>query len=225
MNTPRPSTRHHSERGIAALLILFAMSAFSVLAVAALTTALGAAPEGRTFSIFRSLSEDALTKYVSEMVIPNDWRVEGTAGSFQFQLPVLVPENGGEDIGAPAAWHPIAEVPSLAVCCEARPGVCSGRAEASGDRALADWTPGTNDALWMAFELSSRRDPASADNGSIVTARVSPSAAVDEAAVTCQLEFDGAVIAKGSAQLQQQPRADGSGSDVSGTLRFAVKTQ
>ena len=205
------------------MLLLFAMSAFSVLAVGALTTALSSAREGQTFSIFRSVAEDVLTKYVAEMVVPNDWRTEGEAGSYQFQLPILVPENGDEDTGAPAAWHPIAEVPTLAVCCETRAGVCSGRGEGSGEPRATDWTPGTDDALWLAFELSSRADPAATDNASIVTARVSSATAVDSASVTCQLEFDGAVIAKGSAQLQRQ---DGSSSpQVGGLMRFAVKTK
>ena len=114
----------------------------------------------------------------------------------------------------------------LAGVCEARPGACGGRAEANGDNAIVDWTPEAADAMWMAFELSSRPNPAAADGGSIVTARVAPAATVEGSAITCQLEFDGAVIAKGSAQLQQLPRADGaSGTQVGGTMRFAVKTQ
>jgi hypothetical protein len=215
-----PGGPHVNERGVAALLILFAMSAFSVLAVGALTTALGSASAGQTFSIFRSVSEDVLTKYVADMVVPNDWRIEGESGSYRFQLPVLVPENGEEDMGAPAAWHPIAEVPTLAVCCEARPGVCNERGAATGET-VQDWAPGTDDALWLAFELSSQADPNATDGGSIVTARVSPATAVDGASVTCQLEFDGSVIAKGSAQLQRQAGS----AQVGGTMRFAVKTR
>ena len=38
------------ERGIAALLLLFAMSAFSVLGIAAMTTGLGAAPPMASFT-------------------------------------------------------------------------------------------------------------------------------------------------------------------------------
>jgi len=123
-------------------------------------------------------------------------------------------------LGAPAAWHPIAEVPTLAVCCEARAGVCNERGAAAGEQ-VQDWTPGTDDALLLAFELSSQGDPNAADGGSIVTARVSSATAIDGASVTCQLEFDGAVIAKGSAHLQRQ---DGS-ARVGGTMRFAVKTR
>src|ERR1700752_388660 len=152
MTSTPVSTDRVRERGIAALLLLFAMSAFSVLAVGALTTALGSAREGQTFSLFRSVAEDVLTKYVAEMVVPNDWRTEGEAGSYQFQLPILVPENGGEDTGQPGAWPPIAEVPAPAVCCETRAGVCNGRGELSGEPRVTDWTPGTDDALWLAFE-------------------------------------------------------------------------
>ena len=79
--------------------------------------------------------------------------------------------------------------------------------------------------MWMAFELSSHPDPASSDNGTLVTARVSPAADVDGATVTCQLEFDGAIIAKGSAALQQSARDGSTGTRVNGTMRFAVKAR
>ena len=87
-------SRRDNDRGIAAIILLFAMSAFSVLSIGALTTALGSAPAGRNFSIFRTIPQDAFIKFVAPMVVPNDWRTQGQAGSFQFQLPVPGARNG-----------------------------------------------------------------------------------------------------------------------------------
>src|SRR4051794_32132923 len=108
------------EHGIAALLLLFAMSAFSVLGIAALTTGLGTAPPQATFSIFQGVAEGLLTKFMAPLVVPNEWRVQGGNGSYAFQLPVLVPDGGGEPDGSTAAWHVMgeSEVPGLEVCCE-----------------------------------------------------------------------------------------------------------
>ncbi len=166
-----------NERGIAAVLLLFALSAFSVLGVAGLTTALGAAPEGQTFNIFRSIPQDSLTRFAADLAVPNAWRTAGASGSFQFHLPVLVPEMAGEERGASAAYHAVNEVPGLSICCESQAGVCGQRNAGSGGPAIADWTPGTDDALWMSFELASRRDTSATDNGDTVTATVSQAAA------------------------------------------------
>src|SRR5688572_15601639 len=131
-HTPICGGSEHHDRGIAAVILLFAMSAFSVLSIGALTTGLGSAPPGRTFAIFHSIPHEALTKFVTPLVVPNDWRSQGQTGSFQFQLPVLVPETGNKDSGSSAAWHAMDEIPGVAVCCEARAGVCAQRNESSG---------------------------------------------------------------------------------------------
>ena len=230
--SPRFSDRL-GERGIASVILLFAMSAFSVLSVAALSTGLGSQPAGKTFSIFRSIPQEALTKFVASIVVPNDWKAEGSSGSYQFQLPVVVPEGGGADQGSSAAWHTMAEIPGMAVCCEARAGVCAERNEASGGARIVDWTPGSDDALRLSFDLASRPDPdaSAGGRGDLVTATVrsgvsgTPS---DAAAVSCQLEFEGAVIAKGTAMLRQAARDDDSTLPtprVTGSMAFAVKTK
>src|SRR4029078_13478274 len=94
-----------ADRGIASLLLLFAMSAFCVLGVAALTTGFGAAPPGASVGILHGVPDGSLTKFVAPLVIRNVWRVRGSNGSFAFELPVLVPENGGQPSGSTAAWH------------------------------------------------------------------------------------------------------------------------
>ena len=104
----------HRERGIAVILLLFAMSAFAVLGVAALTTGLGSAPEGRAFSIFETVSRETLTHFIAPLVVPNIWRAEGDQGSYQFQLPVVVPETGSHENGATSActsWRRCREWP------------------------------------------------------------------------------------------------------------------
>ena len=224
---PAHANHRNDERGIVAVLLLFALSAFSVLGVAGLTTALGTAPEGQTFNIFRSIPQDALTRFAADMEVPNAWRAEGAGGSFQFQLPVLVPEMAGEERGASSAWHAMTEVPGLSVCCESQAGVCGQRNAGNGEPAIANWTPGADDALWMSFELASRRDTSATDNGDTVTATVSQAAAsqapAGSSAVSCQLEFKGMVIAKGAAHLAQVAKADGSGVGTAGTMRLAVR--
>ena len=226
---PAHGCQGEDERGIVAILLLFALSAFSVLGVAGLSTALGSAPEGQTFNIFRSIPQDSLTRFAADMAVPNAWRSAGASGSFQFQLPVLVPEMAGEERGASAAYHAMNEVPGLSICCESQAGVCGQRNAGSGGPAIAGWTPGTDDALWMSFELASRRDTSATDNGDTVTATVSQAAAsqapAGSSAVACQLEFKGVVIAKGAAQLAQVAKADGSGLGTAGTMRLAVRTK
>ena len=226
---PAHDCQGEDERGIVAVLLLFALSAFSVLGVAGLTTALGTAPEGQTFNIFRSIPQDALTRFAADMAVPNAWRAGNAGGSFQFELPVLVPEMAGEERGASSARHAMTEVPGLSVCCESQAGVCGQRTAGSGEPVIADWTPGTDDVLWMSFELASHRDPSATDNGDTVTATVSQAAAsqapAGSSAVACQLEFKGVVIAKGAAQLAQVAKADGSGLGTAGTMRLAVRTK
>jgi hypothetical protein len=222
---------HQNERGIASLFLLFAMSAFSVLSVAALSTTMGSAPDGKVFGIFRSIPQDSLTKFVAPMAVPNAWRTDGASGSFEFPLPVIVPETGTEETGATAAWHAMTEVPGMSVCCEERPGVCSQRTAIGGGAPVEDWTPGAHDAQWLSFHLSSQPDPAGSDpaQGELVTATVvSPARPIDAPILSCQLEFEGAVIATGTAALQQAPRDDGSGlttPTMTGAMTFAVRTR
>jgi hypothetical protein len=228
-----PSPERRQESGVASLLLLFSMSAFTVLGVGELSTSLGSAPAGKTFSLFRAMPHEALLKFVAPMVVPNDWRTEGAQGSYQFQLPVLVPQTGSEESGSTSAWHTMSEVPGMAVCCESRAGICNARNVPVGGAPISDWTPGTDDAMRLSFDLSSRPDAQVADApaGDTVTATVTATASApptDATALACQLEWDGAVIAKGTAFLRQVPRDGGNGvtsSSVEGTMTLAVKTK
>ena len=228
-----PSHTRHRERGVASLVLLFSMSAFAVLGIGALSTSLGSAPAGKTFSLFRAIPQDALLKFVAPMVVPNDWRTEGAQGSYQFQLPVLVPETGSEEAGSTSAWHAMSEVPGMAVCCESRAGICNARLVPAGGAPISDWTPGADDALRLSFDLASQPDANTSDanTGDLVTATVTatPSAPPENATtLACQLEWDGAVIAKGTAHLRQVPRDGGNSvasSSVEGTMTLAVKTK
>jgi hypothetical protein len=116
-----------NQRGAAPLLLLFAMSGFSVLGVAAITTHVTEAPPG--VGILHGVEDQNLTIFVAPLVVPNAWRLEGGDGAYAFELPVLVPEHGNHETGSSAAWHEMREtsVPGMTVCCEARPGVCAQR--------------------------------------------------------------------------------------------------
>ena len=110
----------HRERGIAAILLLFAMSAFAVLGVAALTTGLGSAPEGR--GGVETVSRETLTHFIAPLVVPNTWRAKGNQGSYEFQLPVVVPKRVAMRTARRPHRHELAEVEGMAVCCEGRAG-------------------------------------------------------------------------------------------------------
>jgi hypothetical protein len=216
------------DRGIAVLLLLFAMSAFSVLGVAALTTDLGAAPPGQSFSIFRGVADGSLTKFVAPMVVPNAWRVQGGNGSYAFQLPVFVPETSGDPSQSTAAWHVMSEseVPGLEVCCESRAGACAQRRMGEQTAHIEDWSPGADDALRLSLNVTTRPD-ATAQNDSVLATVMSGAAvAADGAPIACQLELHRAVIGKGTAYLRQTPRQDGSalGTDlIEGRFDIAVR--
>ena len=113
------------------------------------------------------------------------------------------------------------------MCCEGQPGVCSKRNTGTAAPSAAEWSPGADDALWMSFALTSRRDATAADSGDAVIATVSQLASppADASPVACRLEFNGAVVAMGTALLQQQPREDGLGVATAGTMRLAVRTK
>ena len=83
--------------------------------------------------------------------------------------------------------------------------------------------------MWLLFDLASQPDPNSKTSAEIVTATVTqspPSDTGDGTAVSCQLEFNSAVIAKGTAVLREIPREPGSTLTtpaVAGTMTLAVK--
>jgi hypothetical protein len=220
--------RSSGERGAAALLLLFAMSAFSVLGLAAFTSGVGGAQPGQVFNIFTGQREGMTTKFVAPFVVPNAWRVEGANGSYSFDLPVMVPENGNEETAATSAWHPMteSEVPGVEVCCETTPGVCAQRKRSEP---VEDWTPTADNALQLSLRIASHAD--SKSNKDQVLATVIGAAeqpAPDASAVSCQLEFHGKVIAKGMAHLRQTPRQDGSDlltDVVEGTFDIAARAQ
>jgi hypothetical protein len=121
------------------------------------------------------------------------------------------------------------DVPGLSVCCESRSGACSQRTGENGAMKIVDWTPATDDARWLSFDLDSQPDlNAKAD---VITATVVAAAAEmsgDATPIACQLEYQGNVIAKGLAHLRQQPRTDGltlRSDKVEGTLHIAVRTK
>jgi hypothetical protein len=221
-------SRSIRERGIVTALLLFAMCAFAVLSIAALSTAMGSAPVGQSYGIFRSIEQDALTKFIATFVVPNNWKVADEKGVFQFQLPVIVPEGDSDDASSSAAWHTMTEVPGMAVCCEGRDGICRNRKQEGGGAPIADWTPAADDAMWLSFDMASQPDPDTKPLGELVTATVtqSPDAAADGVPVACQLEFNNKVIAKATAVLRQVPRQPDSGLStpvVAGAITLAVR--
>ena len=224
---------HRQDRGVASLLLLFAMSAFSVLGITAMTTTLMDAPAGTSLPVMRGVhDQSSLTRFVgSPVTVPEAWRADGGSGSHTFELGVLVPQDANEDGGASAAQHSMnaSEVPGLSVCCESRSGACSQRRSENGAAQIVDWTPGTDNARWMSFGLDSGADAnAKAD---VITATVLAAVAGtkgDATPIACQLEHQGNVIAKGIVHLRQQPRADGltlRTDKVEGTLDLAVRTK
>jgi hypothetical protein len=112
------------------------------------------------------------------------------------------------------------------VCCETTPGICAQRKRTEP---VADWTPGSNNALQLSLRIASHADAKSNTDqvsATVLTAAEQP--APDSSAVSCQLEFHGQVIAKGMAHLRQTPRQDGSDLPtdvVEGTFDIAARAQ
>ena len=219
------------QRGVASVLLLFAMSAFSVIGIATLAKYVGVQQSGSIFTLFRGVEDRSTTRFVAPIVVPNSWRVQESGGTYAFQLPVLVPENGNEDTGSTAVWHSMSdsEVPGMAVCCESRAGICSNRNRANGVAEIVDWTPGSDDAQWLSLKLGSQPDADAKSD--LITATVLAAAATanpDGTPIACQLEFKGTVIAKGMAHLRQVPRQDGLNlptDTVEGSFDIAVRTK
>jgi len=205
------------------------MSAFSVLGLAAFTSGVGAAHSGDVFNIFTGQRDGTTTKFVAPFVVPNAWRVEGANGSYSFDLPVMVPENGNEETSATAAWHSMteSEVPGVEVCCGTTAAVCAERKRS--DATFEDWTPTADNALQLSLQVATHPDLTSHTDQVSATVVASPEQlAVDASALSCQLEFHGKVIAKGVAHLRQTPRQDGSDLPtdiVEGTFDIAARAQ
>ena len=221
------STHSRGQSGVASVLLLFAMSAFSVLGVAALTTNVADSPSGETFRVLSGVPQDSQTKFVAPITVPESWRLNAREGNYAFQLPVIVPENGNDETGASAAWHTMteSEVPGMTVCCATEAVGCKHRSAADGSE-IADWTPGPNDARWLSLRLAT--EPESTGKSDLVTATILSPAAVDQGptAIVCQLEFKGSIVAKGTAFLRQVPRTQPSDlrTDlIEGTLNLAVR--
>ena len=226
----RTSRERRGERGAAVVLLLFAMSAFSVLATAALTTKMREAPSGSVYGILSGVRDGDRTKFVAPLVVPNSWRLEGANGSYVFELPVLVPEETSESSGATAAWHTMSEseVPGMTVCCESTAGVCQTRRRQDGDSALADWTPGADDAEWLSVDLGHQSE--SSGKTDLVTATLLQAArqATGGTPLACQMEFKGTIIAKAIARVGQVHRQEASElptDPVEGTIDIAVRTR
>ena len=79
-NVSTTSRIRRGQRGAAVVLLLFAMSAFSVLATAALTTKMREAPSGSVYGILSGVRDGDRTKFVAPLVVPNSWRLEGEKG-------------------------------------------------------------------------------------------------------------------------------------------------
>ena len=224
------SRDRRGERGAAIVLLLFAMSAFSVLATAALTTKMREAPSGSVYGILSGVRDGDTTKFVAPLVVPNDWRVEGSNGSYVFELPVLVPEASSENSGASAAWHTMgeSEVPGMTVCCESTAGVCQTRKRQEGEPAIADWTPGADDAEWLSFDLGHQSE--SSGKTDLVTATLLQAARQSAAGtpLVCQMEFKGAIVAKAVthvAQVHRQEASELPTDPVEGTMDIAIRTR
>ena len=143
-----------SARGAAPLVLLFAMSAFSSLALTALTSDLLDAQPGHTFRLLNAIADRSFTKFVAALAVPKAWRPEGGDGSYAFELSVLVPEQGNDETSSSSAWHEMREagVPGMTVCCEASPGACAQRNGADAAR-NDDWQPSAGDGRFLTVRL------------------------------------------------------------------------
>jgi hypothetical protein len=230
MNVARVSDRFNRQQGVAPLLLLFAMSSFSVLGIAALTAGMTDAPSGTTYGIVSSVRDGGLTKFLAPLVVPNAWRLQGGNGSYAFHLPVLVPDNPESELST-GAWHTMSdvEVPGMSVCCESHAGVCSTRHDGTGAAAIPDWMPGADDAHWVSLDLGNQPD--SEKKTELITATILAAAReidADTTPLACQLEFQGAIIAKGFAHLRQVTRQDATELPtdvVQGMIDIAVRTR
>ena len=227
----RTGARLRGDQGAAVVLLLFAISAFSVLATAALTTKMSEAPSGSVYGILSGARDGDHTKFVAPLVVPNSWRLEGQSGSYKFELPVLVPEAGSENSGATAAWHTMSdlEVPGMTVCCESRAGVCQARKRQDGEPAVQDWTPTADDAAWLSFDLGHQTE--ASGKSDLVTATLLSAAREAVAGGTplaCQMEFKGTIVAKAFARIGQVHRQEASElptDPVEGTMDLVIRTR
>jgi hypothetical protein len=228
--TLRTRAPHRHDRGVASLLLLFAMTAFSFLGLATLMTPLADEPLGTSLTIMRGVQDESTnTRFVATPItVPGSWRAPGSSGKDTLELGVIVPDDGNVDNGASAARHDMtdSEIPGMTVCCESRTGACSERSSSPSE--IAEWTPTADNARWMSLNLGSQ---AAADGkADVITATIAAAAAeisTDAAPIACQLEYRGSVIAKGVAHLRQQLRTDGVGlptDKVEGTFDIAVRT-
>ena len=224
--SPTIPARSRSQRGVASVLLLFALSAFSVLGVATLTTNVADSPSGETFRVLSGDLQDNQTRFVAPITVPESWRLNAREGNYTFQLPVIVPENGNDETGATAAWHTMteSEVPGMTVCCATEGGGCRQRSAAGSE--IADWTPGPNDTRWLSLRLAT--EPESTRKSDLVTATILSTGIVDQesTAIVCQLEFKGSIVAKGTAFSSPVPRTQPSDlrTDlIEGTLNLAVR--
>jgi len=219
-----------SARGAAALLLLFAMSAFSSMALTAFTSDLLDAQPGHTFRLLNAIADRSFTKFVAPLAVPKAWRPEGGDGSYAFELSVLVPEQGNDATSSSSAWHEMREagVPGMTVCCEASPGVCAQR-NGADIAPNDDWQPSAGDARFLTMRLGSQ----SRENGEgdLVTATVLSSderPALGATAIACRLEYHGEVVARGMADLHQVAREGRSSlptDKVEGSFVIAIKRE
>ena len=246
----RARVRHHvsGEHGMTLLVVLFAVSAFSALAVSVFTDkALEAAlASGMELTV----SEPA--RNVPSPKVP--WPVKITRTSLgdsvlQVRTPVPMDSASEEHVGAssqPGGWISVVQVaPGVRVCCDGGDGLC--RSHPLGETTTATPDPPLDLSLSQAspiqslvFSLVTGAEPPvpGATNPSpfyTVNVRPQPSSTTDALTqqpngsdaplpggevIACQLERSDAVLAQGLFRLQRAlpPVGDGSDRVLEGTL-------
>jgi len=241
----RTGDRTTRQDGMAILAVLFAISAFSALAVTVLTdtTLEGALAAGAELTV------SAPGQNASSLKAP--WPLTITRarlGESEFQVRIPVPADFEPElpVGAgsnPGGWHSVVQVaPGIRVCCDGGDGLCRNRpleetTDSTDPASDLSFSPGSPTQSLMFSLLTGADSQASgaANQSAVYTvnAKPQPPDAVSQEAISdgqtpgggvvmCQLEKGEVVLAAGLIRLQQAPPPTGDGSDrvLEGTLRL-----
>ena len=237
-----PTYSGRGERGVALIFAIFATCAFSVLAVASLTTTLALAPSGTTYDIFHYIMRVDDGHFNAPLRIPVDWQTAlpaNAGGLTELNAPFLERPQAKMEL-TPSSWaFAIAIAPGVNVCCDGDDGQCGRRTGAA-----ADWLPDNQNSRQLSFDLATQAAAASASDptsgSDVITATIrtasvrsgGPVAGSGEQSsgpLSCRLEVQGTVVAKAAVNLEQirRPGTDGAGTEhiVHGGMDLAVRTK
>jgi hypothetical protein len=245
----KPGTAQHSnsaERGVAALVVLFALSIFSVLSLTVLRNpaveAVLRTSDKPDLHVVLYVAGAGTPQVIGRLNLPTVWREEsGADASTEVRAPGLV----GTDLNGefePGRTYAVELTSNLRVCCDSGDDAC-GRVPWEQPLPEAKLSPSIGPTLettlserQLQFSLSSAEiadnvvlDPDAVSEAPflIKAARVQDGSVandVDPAAVSCRLDTRDKTVAQGSLQLQPGSDRNGHLNRISsGTVKLSYK--